>query len=262
MPSARTACSIGLESTYFNNRLPASVSRTLVVVNSNKVKTEGLFVDVKEFIPLVRKIAAEMIRPLPPSVMLDDLIQDGSIGLINAFREHDAASGVPFHLYAASRIRWAIQDGLRAGDWATRTVRKGANKVSRTIDQLQSSLGRRPSEGEVARVLGVRIEDVSAIISDAFGFEFVRLDDEDRQDVQDIPDYSNEPSLIVERRMAYSRAVACLKDLTVNERRALILRVMCEMSVRDAAAELNVSEGRISQLVKIAGEKIAACANA
>lgn len=215
--------------------------------------------DVREFIPLVKKIAAEMIRPLPPSVMLDDLVQDGSIGLINAFREHDSASGVPFHTYAASRIRWAIQDGLRAGDWASRSVRKRANKVTRTIEQLQTSLGRKPTAGEIARVLGVRVEDISTIVSDAFGVEFVRLDDVEHQDVQDIPDDSNEPYAIVERRLDYSRAVACLKILTVNERRAFVLRVMCDMSVRQAAEELGVSTGRISQLAKMAGEKLSAC---
>ena len=217
--------------------------------------------DVRDFIPLVKKIAAEMIRPLPPSIMLDDLVQDGSIGLINAFREHDATSGVPFQTYAASRIRWAIQDGLRAGDWASRSVRKRANKVSKTIEQLQTSLGRKPTAGEVARALGVRVEDVSAIVSDAFGVEFVRLDDVDHQDMQDIPDDSSEPSAIVERRMDYSRAVACLKILTVNERRAFVLRVMCDMSVRQAAEELGVSTGRISQLAKMAGEKLSACVN-
>lgn len=208
--------------------------------------------------PLVKKIAAEMVRSLPPSVQLDDLVQDGSVGLINAFRDHDADSGVPFHFYAASRIRWAIQDGLRANDWAARSVRKGANKVSQAFEQLQATLGRRPTEGEVAKALGVRIEDVSAILTDAYGYEFVRLNDEDSQD---IPDNSGEPSAIVERRLAYSRAVACLKTLTVNERRAFIMRVMCEMSVKQAADELGVSEGRVSQLSKVATEKIAVCAN-
>lgn len=217
--------------------------------------------DVTEFMPLVKKIATEMIRPLPASVILNDLVQDGSVGLINAFREHDPAKGVPFHLYAASRIRWAIQDGLRAEDWASRSVRKGANKVSKAINQLQNSLGRRPTEGEVARALGVRIEDVSAIVGDAYGIEFVRVDDEERPGVNSIPDDSNDPSEVVDRRRAYSRAVACLKNLTVNERRAFVLRVMCEMSLRQAAEELGVSEGRISQLTKIAGEKLAACTN-
>ena len=98
--------------------------------------------DIREFIPLVRRIAAEMVRRLPPNVMLDDLIQDGSIGLMAAFREHDPASGVPFNYFAADKIRWAIQDGLRAGDWATRSVRTQANKVTKATEQLQSSLGR------------------------------------------------------------------------------------------------------------------------
>ena len=216
--------------------------------------------DIREFFPLVRKIAAEMIRPLPPSVMLDDLIQDGSIGLIIAFREHDVATGVPFHLYAANRIRWSIKDGLRAEDWASRMVRKGAGRISKAIDQLQASLGRRPSQAEIAHLMGVRIADVSAMTGDAFGLEFVRLDDETRPEDMDIPDESLEPSAIVERRMAYSRAVSCLKEISVNERRAFILRVMCDMTVRQAAVELGVAPSRISQLTKSAGQKIAACA--
>ena len=215
--------------------------------------------DIKEFLPLVRKIAVDMIRPLPPHVMLDDLVQDGSIGLINAFRDHDASSGVPFHLYAANRIRWAIQDGLRAEDWASRSVRKQANKVSKVVAQLQSSLGRTPSEGEIAKTLGVRIEDLSTIIGNAFGIEFVRLDNEDQTIPQEIPDPAGDPATIVERRNTYSRALACLKTLTVNERRAFILRVMCDMSVQEAAVELGVSHGRISQLCRAAGGKLSAC---
>ncbi len=217
--------------------------------------------DISEFIPLVKKIATEMMRRLPANIMLDDLIQDGCIGLIKAFREHDAESGVPFALYAAGKIRWAIQDGLRAEDWASRSVRSRSNKVSKMIEQLQTSLGRKPTEGEIAHSLGIRIDDVSTIIGDASGFEFVRRDDENHPEVQDIPDYSTEPSSIVERRMTYSRAVACLKNLSVNERRAFILRIMCEMSLRQAASEMNLTVGRISQLTKAAAEKILACTN-
>ncbi|OIQ87253.1 RNA polymerase sigma factor FliA [mine drainage metagenome] len=217
--------------------------------------------NIREFLPLVKKIATEMVRPLPPNVMLDDLIQNGSIGLINAFREHDADSGMPFHSYAANRIRWAIQDGLRADDWASRSVRRGAGKVSNAMGELQSTLGRKPTQAEIASLLGIRIEDLSAMVSDAFGLEFIRLDDETRPEVQDIPDYSREPSAIVERRMATSRAIACLKSLSVAERRAFILRVMCDMSGREAAVEMQVSASRISQLTKIAGRKLSACAN-
>lgn len=217
--------------------------------------------DIVDFIPLVRKVAVEMRKPLPGNVLLEDLIQDGTIGLIKAFREHDADRDLPFHQYAAQKIRWSILDGLRAGDWAERSVRGNANKLSRTIQQLQGVLGRKPNYSEIADAMNVRTDDVSAMMGKAFGHEFIRLDDEEEGPLQEIPDSSMEPSAIVERRMAYSRAVACLKTLSVNERRAFILRVMCDMSGQQAATEMGVSESRISQLHKVAAEKLADCSS-
>lgn len=218
--------------------------------------------DIADFMPLVRKVAVEIRKPLPGNVLLEDLIQDGAVGLIKAFREHNADKDLPFQQYVAQKIRWSILDGLRAGDWAERSVRGNANKLTRTIQQLQGALGRKPQYSEIASALHVRTDDISAMMGEAFGHEFVRLDDEDEDALQDIPDSSMEPSAIVERRMAYSRAVACLKTLSVNERRAFILRVMCEMSGQQAAAELGITESRISQLHKAATKKLADCSAA
>lgn len=213
--------------------------------------------DIKDFMPLVRIIALKIHRPLPPNIMLDDLIQDGMIGLILAFREHDADSGIPFKTYACNKIQWAIMDGLRASDWAERAVRGRANKVARTIDQLQAQLQREPTKKEIADALGIRVDDVTAILGDAYGLDFVRIDDHVQGEKQDIPDYSQEPSAIVDRRMSHSRAVAGLKTLQPNERRAFILRAMCEMSGRQAATEMELSESRVSQLYRMASEKLA-----
>lgn len=215
--------------------------------------------NIVDFMPLVRKIAVELRRPLPGNVQLEDLIQDGTVGLIKAFREHNPDQDIPFHQYAAQKIRWAIQDGLRAGDWAERSVRGNANKLSKTMQELQAQLGRKPYYSEIADALHLRVDDVAAMMGEAFGHEFIRLDDEDENGVQDIPDSSMEPSAIVERRRAYSRAVNCLKVLSINERRAFILRVMCDMSGQQAAEEMGVSESRISQLHKVAAEKLANC---
>lgn len=212
--------------------------------------------DIKDFIPLVRIIALKIHRPLPPNIMLDDLIQDGMIGLIVAFREHDADSRISFRTFACNRIQWAIMDGLRASDWAERAVRGRANKVARTIDHLQAQLHREPTRKEIADALGIRVDDVAAILGDAYGLDFVQIDDHVQGDQQDIPDYSMEPSSIVDRRMSHSRAVAGLKTLQPNERRAFILRAMCEMSGRQAAAEMELSESRVSQLYRKASEKL------
>lgn len=213
--------------------------------------------DIKDFMPLVRIIALKIHRPLPPSIMLDDLVQDGMIGLIMAFREHDADSGISFKSFVYNKIQWAIMDGLRAGDWAERTVRGRANKVAKTIDSLQAQLQRAPTKKEIADALGIRLNDVTTILGDAYGVEFVEIDDRLQGKMQDIPDSSMEPSIIADRRMAHSRAVAGLKTLLPSERKAFILRAMCDMSGRQAAAEMELSESRVSQLYKAANEKLA-----
>lgn len=213
--------------------------------------------DIKEFMPLVRVIALKIQRPLPPNILLDDLIQDGMIGLIMAFREHDADSGIAFRTFAQNKIQWAIMDGLRAGDWAERSVRSRANKVARTIDSLQVQLQREPSKKEIADALGIRVDDVTTILGNARGMDFVEIDDHILGDMQDIPDSSMEPSALVDRRMSHSRAVAGLKTLQPNERKVFIMRAMCDMSGPQTASEMELSESRVSQLFKTANAKLA-----
>jgi RNA polymerase sigma factor for flagellar operon FliA len=207
--------------------------------------------------PWVRIIAQNIHRSLPANVMLDDLVQDGMIGLIIAFRQHDSTSDVPFQSFAGNQIKWAILDGLRSGDWAEKSVRTRANKVAKVVDKLQANLLRPPTKREIANELGVRVDDVNIILGDAYGFNFVRINNDDESDTQDIPDSRMDPATIVERRESYSRAVECLKNLHSSERKVFILRNMCDMSGRETSVELGLSESRVSQLYKAATEKIA-----
>ena len=213
--------------------------------------------DLKDLIPLVRLIAQKIHRPLPASVMLNDLIQDGMIGLMTAISEHDDSLGIPFRVYAENKIRWAIMDGLRAGDWAGRSVRRRATKIAKTTAKLQAMLNREPSKQEIADELQLPVDDIASIIGEAHGYSFVRIDDAPSGETQDIPDSRMEPHPIVERREVYSLAVAGLRTLRPSERQALILRTLCEMSVQQAAAEMEISESRVSQLCKKATEKLA-----
>lgn len=219
-------------------------------------KHKNLSADIKDLIPLVRGIAQKIHRSLPANIMLNDLVQDGMIGLLAASTEHDATLGVPFHAYAENKIRWAIMDGLRAADWAGRSVRRRASKVAKTTARLQALLSREPSKKEVADALDVRVDDIASILGDAYGYSFVRIDDGHEGDVHDIPDSRMEPYPIVEQRETYSRAVAGLRILRPNERRALVLRTLCDMSVLQTAAEMGISESRVSQLYKKATEKL------
>jgi RNA polymerase sigma factor for flagellar operon FliA len=212
---------------------------------------------LEDLMPWVRVIAQKIHRPLPSNILLNDLVQDGMIGLIMAFREFEAASGVPFHAFAENKIRWAIMDGLRAADWAGRSVRRRASQVSKTSDKLQAVLHRKPSKGEIAEELGVHVEDVATTLSDAYGCHFVRIGGGIDDEVQDIPDTRMDPAVLVERREAYSRAIASLRILLPKERKAFILRIMCEMSGQQAASEMGLGESRVSQLFKTATEKLA-----
>ena len=212
--------------------------------------------DIKDFMPLVRIIALEIRRPLPSSVLLDDLVQDGMIGLVMAFREYNADLGVPFRAFAGNKIRWAIMDGLRAGDWAGKTVRRHANKVTKEIERLQALLHRQPSKKEVADALGVRVDDVAAILGEAYGIDFVQIDEAVEDRPREIPDSRMEPAAVVEQRNTYSRAIAGLKTLQPGERRVFILRSMCDFNGRQVAAELGLSESRVSQLFKSARDKL------
>lgn len=214
-------------------------------------------VDIKNLMLWVRIIAQKIHRPLPSNIMLNDLVQDGMLGLIMAFREYDEDTGIPFHSFAENKIRWSIIDGLRAGDWAGRSVRRRASKVDKTIEKLQALLHRKPSTSEIADELGVRVDDISTTLGDAYGYNFVRIDDGVEGAALDIPDSRMEPSAIAERRESYSRAVASLRILQPSERKAFILRIMCDLSGRQAATEMGVSESRVSQLYKTATEKLA-----
>ncbi|MFA6014925.1 MAG: sigma-70 family RNA polymerase sigma factor [Gallionellaceae bacterium] len=213
--------------------------------------------NIKDFMPWVRVIAVEIYRPLPACIMLDDLVQDGMIGLIMAFREFKTDAGIPFNTFAGNKIRWSIMDGLRAGDWAERSVRGRANKLAKTIDKLQSALHREPTKSEIAEALGIRVSDVSSILGEAYGYNFISIDDENLVEIHSIADSNLDPSSIVERRMTYTRALAGLRMLDPKERKAFILRIMCDMSGRQAADEMGISESRVSQLYKSASEKLA-----
>jgi RNA polymerase sigma factor for flagellar operon FliA len=207
--------------------------------------------DIKDFMPLIRIIALSIHRPLPFNTMLDDLVQNGMIGLITAFREHNADSAIPFKSFVCNKIQRAIMDELRAGDWAERAVRGRASRLARATENLQAQLQREPTMKEIADALGIRVDDVTTMLGDASGSALAGIDDHPNVGMRD------NPAPGTDRRTSRSRTVAGLKTLQPNERRAFILRAMCDMSGREASIEMKLSESRVSQLYKAASGKLA-----
>ena len=132
---------------------------------------------VQRFAPLVRRIACHLMARLPASVQLDDLVQNGMLGLLDAIGRFEAGMGAQFEVYAAQRVRGAMLDGLRENDWLPRSLRHNCRRIEVAIAQLEQENGRAPSEKELADALGMGLADYQKMLQDARGHQLVYLED-------------------------------------------------------------------------------------
>src|SRR5690606_40044320 len=110
-------------------------------------------INIEEYAPLVKRIAYHIMVRMPASVQVEDLIQAGMIGLLEAVQKYDATRGASFETYAGIRIRGAIVDEMRRGDWAPRSVHRNARRVAEAVALVESRTGRDARDAEVAEVL-------------------------------------------------------------------------------------------------------------
>ena len=189
----------------------------------------------------------EVLHRVPPSVSRDDLASAGSFALVLAARAYDATSGVPFPRYAALRIRGAILDELRSMDWASRGARRRARELATAGDRLRAELGRQPSREELAVALGTDVAGVEEARLDAER-RVLRLDAPGSMLADAVPDPAATPedALLSGERLHWLRAAVH----TLPERlRVVVVGLYFEdRSIADLAAEMDVTESRISQL--------------
>ena len=139
----------------------------------NDIATYETQVDlcVVQFAPLVKRLALHMMASLPPSVELDDVIQSGMLGLLDAAKRFKNTYGAQFETYAVQRIRGAMLDGLRQSDWLPRTLRKSLRQVEVMISKLEQQHGRPPLEQELADALKLSLADYQQLLLDARGYQ-------------------------------------------------------------------------------------------
>src|SRR6202000_1825308 len=122
-----------------------------------------------QYAPLVRRLALQLVAKLPASVDLDDLIQAGMIGLMDAANRYKEDQGAQFETYASQRIRGAMLDELRANDWLPRSMRKSSREVESAVHKVEQSLGRSASETEVAEHLKMPLDEYQNMLQDLHG---------------------------------------------------------------------------------------------
>lgn len=208
---------------------------------------------VKKFAPLVKRIAYHLMAKLPASVQVDDLIQAGLMGLMDAAKNYDNALGAQFETYAAQRIRGAMLDELRQADWLPRTVRKSLRQIEATINKLEQTHQRAPNEEEVAKAMDVDLSVYQQMLLDARGHQLLYYEDLQDSDDADfferhIAGQNGDPLQMLEDagfRKVLAQSISALPE---REKQMMGMYYEQELNLREIGEVLGVSESRVCQL--------------
>jgi RNA polymerase sigma factor for flagellar operon FliA len=206
-------------------------------------ETEAL---VMRHAELVKRIAYHLAGRLPASVEVDDLIQAGMLGLLEAAANYSEGRGASFETYAGIRIRGAMLDGLRKLDWAPRSVHRKARAVAKAIRELESEYGREARDVEVAERMGMKLSEYHRIVEDSAGCQISSLTTEEGE--MTLTDSSADPFRDVvdeDFRAALAEAITGLPE---RERLVMSLYYDDELNLKEIGAALRVSESRICQI--------------
>ena len=206
-----------------------------------------------DHMPLVKRLAHHMKAKLPPSVEVDDLIQAGMIGLLDAISRYEETHGAQFETYAVLRIRGAMLDELRNSDWLPRSMRQNMRKIEAAMSSLQQKLGHPPTESEVAKTLKLSLSEYQDMLGDGGGHQLVYYEDFHDNEGNDsfldryaVDDADPLRSLLDgDFRQA---VVDAINNLPPREKMLMGLYYEEEMNLKEIGAVMGVSESRVSQL--------------
>ncbi|MEL7290954.1 MAG: RNA polymerase sigma factor FliA [Pseudomonadota bacterium] len=207
---------------------------------------------LEKYSVLVKRIAHHLLGRLPPSVQVEDLIQAGMIGLLEAQKNYDGSKGASFETYAGIRIRGAMLDDIRRGDWVPRSVHKYNREVSQAISALEGELNRDPTDAEVAQHMGISLEQYHTILTDINCSRLVGIEDLGVSEDVISPDDSEEDNLPfqgVADEYFRQALVDSIKSLPERESLVLSLYYDEELNLKEIGEVIGVSESRVSQIL-------------
>ncbi|WP_088273660.1 RNA polymerase sigma factor FliA [Halopseudomonas aestusnigri] len=203
---------------------------------------------VEQYAPLVKRIAYHLLGRLPSSVQVEDLMQAGMIGLLEASRKFDFGKGASFETYAGIRIRGAMLDEVRKGDWAPRSVHRNTRMVSDAMRAVEARLGRDAKDHEVAAELEMSLEEYYTILSDTAGSKLFSFDDLLESGAPADVQGGEEPASGLQDERFRAALIEAIDMLPERERLLLSLYYDEELNLKEIGAVLGVSESRVSQL--------------
>jgi RNA polymerase sigma factor FliA len=216
---------------------------------------------IREHATLVKRIAHHMMGRLPDSVQLNDLIQAGMIGLLEAARKYDGEKGASFETYAGIRIRGAMLDEIRRGDWAPRSVHRNSRRVSEAIQQIENEKGRDADDAEVAARLGMTPDEYHGILKDSAScrlFSYEEVLEGHEQGIDSFLSEDENPSRNIERQHFQQQLADAIRGLPEREQLVLSLYYDEELNLKEIGAVLGVSESRVCQIHSQAAHRLRA----
>jgi len=208
---------------------------------------------ITEFTPLVKRIAYHMMARLPASVQVDDLIQAGMIGLMDAINRYEGSYGRQFESYAAQRIRGSILDELREADWLPRSIRKKMRQIETAVSKLEQRQGGAPSEQDLADELEITLDEYHGTLQSARGAQLIYFEDFQKDDEEPFLDRlfsdteSNPLNFLLDENIR-TMVVNAIDNLPPREKMVMGMHYEQEMNLREIGEVLGVSESRVCQL--------------
>ncbi len=233
--------------------------REMAVSNTNNASTyeksaaKSLTINVEDYALLVKRIAHHMMARMPPCVQVEDLIQAGMIGLLEASKKYDASKGASFETYAGIRIRGAIVDEMRRGDWVPRSVHRNGRRIADAIASIEARTGNDANDQDVADELEMSLEDYHNILNDSvscrlYSFEETYTEDNSILEDNEVSQPLVAPSEGVERDSLKMSLANAITQLPERERLVLALYYDEELNLKEIGQIIGVSESRVSQI--------------
>ena len=218
----------------------------------NDVQTQRSDELIRNHAPLVKRIAHHLLARLPASVQVDDLIQAGMIGLLEASRKYEISKGASFETYAGIRIRGAMMDEIRKGDWVPRSVHRNARRIAEAIKAIEDREGRDAQDDEIAYELNMTLDEYFSCLRDSNGgklFSYEELNEQGEVSLDQYTDDNASPANSVVNEAFKASLVREIDNLPEREKMVLSLYYEEELNLKEIGLVLSVSESRVSQIL-------------
>ena len=222
-----------------------------------EITTENREEVIKRYSPMIKYVANRIAMRLPPHIEVDDLISVGVLGLMDAISKYDSSRGAKFKTYAEFRVRGAILDELRAMDWVPRSIRQKASNVDKVVQRLQAKLSRSPEDEEVAKEMGLSLDQFHDTLNETKSIPIFSLEDlgiakesGEQQSLLDClagkADADPQTQIrLIELKEIIAKAIDALPE---KERLMVSLYYYEELTMKEIGAVLEITESRVSQI--------------